>query len=178
MFTTGSRRTAAAYPDRVVTAHDFDSDKELRQVTIPNPRVDYREVTAPAPTVPAWDPAVVYDVGATAEHNGVVYRARWWTRNQKPQDPWVAWERIADCRALSPADSAQMRGCQVPPPERRATPPASERMGCALRHVAADGGPRQRGDPDIHRRGACGAPDGRPAAHRRRHGPGRPSFRC
>ncbi len=47
--------------------------------------------------VDTWTASRVYNVGETAEYDGVVYRARWWTRNQNPQDPWVSWEKVADC---------------------------------------------------------------------------------
>ncbi|WP_194762301.1 carbohydrate-binding protein [Microbacterium sp. UFMG61] len=43
----------------------------------------FGEVTT-APTVPAWDPAAVYDSGDEVSHDGSVYTAQWWTRNERP----------------------------------------------------------------------------------------------
>lgn len=39
---------------------------------------------ATAPAVPAWDPAAVYDTGDEVSHDGSVYTAQWWTRNELP----------------------------------------------------------------------------------------------
>ncbi|MGK3949560.1 carbohydrate-binding protein [Microbacterium sp. K2] len=37
-----------------------------------------------APSVPAWDPATVYDTGDEVSHGGAVFTAQWWTSNVQP----------------------------------------------------------------------------------------------
>lgn len=43
----------------------------------------FGEVTT-APAVPAWDAATVYDTGDEVSHDGSVFIAQWWTRNELP----------------------------------------------------------------------------------------------
>ncbi|WP_425432697.1 ExeM/NucH family extracellular endonuclease [Isoptericola jiangsuensis] len=52
------------------------------------------EVTTPSGTFRAWTPSTVYTGGETVVHDGVTYRARWWTRNQVPGTPWGPWEKL------------------------------------------------------------------------------------
>ncbi|MCH7229440.1 putative Ig domain-containing protein [Glycomyces sp. L485] len=43
-----------------------------------------------------WTPSTVYEEGDEAVHDGVRWRARWWSRNQEPGTAGV-WERLGDC---------------------------------------------------------------------------------
>ena len=47
------------------------------------------------PSTPAWDATKAYRAGDLVSFNGSVWRALWWTQNQKPGDPWGPWEQIA-----------------------------------------------------------------------------------
>lgn len=73
--------TLDAFGDRVVvTAHDFQTDEQLRQVVIPNPLVPFEAVAAePEPQTPAWQPGRAYVAGDTVTHDGAVHVAQWWT---------------------------------------------------------------------------------------------------
>ena len=42
----------------------------------------------------AWTPTTVYEGGDRVTHDGHVYEARWWTRNQVPGDPNGPWKAI------------------------------------------------------------------------------------
>ncbi|WP_050758242.1 endo-1,4-beta-xylanase [Xylanimonas cellulosilytica] len=44
--------------------------------------------------VRAWTNSWVFDNGDVVAHDGDVWRARWWTRNQPPGDVYGPWERI------------------------------------------------------------------------------------
>lgn len=37
-----------------------------------------------APAIAAWDPAAVYGAGDEVSHDGAVFTAQWWTRNEQP----------------------------------------------------------------------------------------------
>jgi chitodextrinase len=41
-------------------------------------------LVSPPPPAPAWDARSVYDSGDRVSHNGAVYVAQWWTRNEEP----------------------------------------------------------------------------------------------
>ncbi|WP_218871147.1 carbohydrate-binding protein [Chitinibacter bivalviorum] len=43
-------------------------------------------------SAPAWDAAKVYNTGDLVSSEGVTYKAKWWTQNEKPGQPWGAWE--------------------------------------------------------------------------------------
>lgn len=43
----------------------------------------------------AWSKSTAYQGGATVTYGGSVWRAQWWTKGQKPGDPWGPWEEIA-----------------------------------------------------------------------------------
>jgi 5'-nucleotidase len=47
------------------------------------------------PSTPAWDAKKAYHIGDLVSFDGQVWRALWWTQNQKPGDPWGPWEQIA-----------------------------------------------------------------------------------
>jgi hypothetical protein len=54
------------------------------------------EETAAAPEHPAWDASTVYDTGDRVSHEGAVFEATWWTRDQEPgSSPWGSWQEIA-----------------------------------------------------------------------------------
>ena len=43
---------------------------------------------------PAWDRTTIYTEGDRVTHDGTVYEAKWWTRNQVPGDPWGPWSKV------------------------------------------------------------------------------------
>lgn len=45
-------------------------------------------------TAPAWDSRTVYTAGDEVSYDGSVWRAQWWTQNERPGSPWGAWEEI------------------------------------------------------------------------------------
>lgn len=45
--------------------------------------------------VAIWTPSRVFSSGDVATHEGKRWRARWYSRNQKPGDPNGPWEEIA-----------------------------------------------------------------------------------
>ncbi|WP_106267073.1 MULTISPECIES: alpha-L-arabinofuranosidase C-terminal domain-containing protein [Isoptericola] len=48
------------------------------------------------PEHPAWDASTVYTAGDRVTHDGAVFEATWWTRNQEPgSSPWGSWQEIA-----------------------------------------------------------------------------------
>ncbi|WP_051191870.1 exo-alpha-sialidase [Microbacterium luticocti] len=46
-------------------------------------------------TAPAWDAVTTYDDGDLVGYAGSLWSAMWWTKNQKPGDPWGPWQEIA-----------------------------------------------------------------------------------
>lgn len=61
----------------------------------------------PAPAVPAWDPTKAYNTGDTVSHNGAVFVAQWWTRNEVPGS--TATGSWMEQGAPVPAAGAQVR---------------------------------------------------------------------
>ncbi|PZR53084.1 hypothetical protein DNL40_08735 [Xylanimonas oleitrophica] len=56
----------------------------------------WQEIALPgAEGVAAWTPSRIYDSGQTVLHEGTVYTAKWWTRNQAPGDRWGPWEPVS-----------------------------------------------------------------------------------
>lgn len=54
-----------------------------------------RLVEPAAPPVPAWDARTVYTAGDQVSHDGAVFTALWWTRNQRPgATPWGPWAEV------------------------------------------------------------------------------------
>lgn len=48
--------------------------------------------------VPRWTPSWIYTGGETVEHDGQLWAAQWWTRNQEPGDsPYGPWRLIGAC---------------------------------------------------------------------------------
>ncbi|MEV4571338.1 DUF2341 domain-containing protein [Nonomuraea sp. NPDC049419] len=47
------------------------------------------------PSQPEWDARTVYTAGHEVTYRGAVWRASWWTQNQKPGDPYGPWQEIA-----------------------------------------------------------------------------------
>lgn len=44
---------------------------------------------------PSWTPSGIYDSGAVVAHDGELWRAKWWTRNQEPSSsPHGPWEHL------------------------------------------------------------------------------------
>ncbi|SNR38610.1 chitin-binding protein [Haloechinothrix alba] len=50
----------------------------------------------PGPGPVEWDESTVYYAGDEVSHQGVVYRAQWWTRGDEPGTggPWGVWQRV------------------------------------------------------------------------------------
>jgi predicted extracellular nuclease len=47
------------------------------------------------PPLPAWSATQVYTAGRMVSFQGSSWRASWWTRNQRPGDPYGPWQEIA-----------------------------------------------------------------------------------
>jgi endo-1,4-beta-xylanase len=48
-----------------------------------------------APAVPAWSAGTVYTAGDQVSHDGAVFTALWWTRDQRPgATPWGPWAEV------------------------------------------------------------------------------------
>lgn len=46
------------------------------------------------PQAPAWDARTIYGAGDEVTYAGSLWRALWWTSNQKPGDPYGPWQEI------------------------------------------------------------------------------------
>ncbi|MFC7615850.1 carbohydrate-binding protein [Actinokineospora soli] len=48
---------------------------------------------------PAWKSDAVYNGGATVSYNGRLYRAKWWTTNERPDlsGQWGVWQDLGPC---------------------------------------------------------------------------------
>lgn len=49
---------------------------------------------------PVWSPSAVYNSGDDVKFNGIHYKARWWTRNQNPENnsgQYAVWNEIGAC---------------------------------------------------------------------------------
>jgi len=46
------------------------------------------------PAAPAWDASKVYNTGDEVTYQGSLWKASWWTQNQKPGDPNGPWQEI------------------------------------------------------------------------------------
>ncbi|TMP42893.1 peptidase M4 [Pseudoalteromonas citrea] len=52
-------------------------------------------------TTKAWQASSVYTGGNKVSHNGFIYEAKWWTRNQNPTSnsaQWDVWKRLVKCK--------------------------------------------------------------------------------
>lgn len=46
-------------------------------------------------STPTWDPEQVYTEGDRVTHDGTVWEAQWWTRNQEPRnEEWYVWQPV------------------------------------------------------------------------------------
>src|SRR5690606_21784939 len=87
--------------------HDFKSPGQLVSLYAPDefrtsdhdPVVVRIGLAAP---LPAWSPTEVYDTGDRVTHDGKVWEALWWTRNQEPGNPYGPWMEIAETEAGIP----------------------------------------------------------------------------
>ena len=52
------------------------------------------QVQTPQGTVPMWTSSWVYTGGETVVHDGHLWQAAWWTRNQEPGDPYGPWQDL------------------------------------------------------------------------------------
>ncbi|MFD7312100.1 S8 family serine peptidase [Promicromonospora sp. NPDC059942] len=48
-------------------------------------------------TYQAWTNSWIYTGGETVEHEGKLWRAKYWTRNQEPGIPWGPWQKVGTC---------------------------------------------------------------------------------
>lgn len=48
-------------------------------------------------TYQAWTDSWIYTGGETVEHEGKLWRAKYWTRNQEPGIPWGPWQNVGTC---------------------------------------------------------------------------------
>ncbi|GAA4717230.1 S8 family serine peptidase [Promicromonospora umidemergens] len=55
------------------------------------------EVVCESDTYQAWTSSWIYTGGETVAHDGRLWEARWWTRNQEPGAPWGPWEDAGAC---------------------------------------------------------------------------------
>ncbi|MEN0069768.1 MAG: alpha-L-rhamnosidase C-terminal domain-containing protein, partial [Propionicimonas sp.] len=46
------------------------------------------------PTAAPWAAKTVYTEGALVSHDGAIWMASWWTKNQRPGDPWGPWQEV------------------------------------------------------------------------------------
>lgn len=81
--TTGTYTNAAEH----VTTDPFD-EPALATADV--------EVTGAAePEAPEWERTATYQQGDEVSHDGAVYQAQWWTRNQEPgASPWGPWAEV------------------------------------------------------------------------------------
>lgn len=66
-----------------------------------SPYSAWSEIGAPTEcesgTYPAWAASTEFRGGETVVHEGTVYTAKWYSRNQEPGDQWGPWEDSGDC---------------------------------------------------------------------------------
>lgn len=55
------------------------------------------ERTCASGTYLAWTASWIYTGGETVVHDGKLFTAKWWTRNQVPGDQWGPWQPIGNC---------------------------------------------------------------------------------
>jgi 5'-nucleotidase len=94
-------RTVYVDGDRVSRdGHEFEAQWWTRgEVPGSTPWGSWMEVGAAVPaadgTVSAWTPSWVYTDGETVAHDGRLWKATWWTRNQEPgASPWAPWQDL------------------------------------------------------------------------------------
>ncbi|WP_259678261.1 chitinase [Arthrobacter oryzae] len=63
------------------------------------------QLTAPAGTAPAWDPATIYRKGDRVLFDGRVFEAKWWTQTDSPEArlqgaPDSPWTKLSDAQLL------------------------------------------------------------------------------
>ncbi|GAB2502694.1 S8 family serine peptidase [Promicromonospora xylanilytica] len=55
------------------------------------------EVVCESDTHLAWTDSWIYTGGETVAHDGRLWEAQWWTRNQEPGAPWGPWQDAGAC---------------------------------------------------------------------------------
>lgn len=55
------------------------------------------DVTCESGTASAWTTSWIYTGGETVAHDGRLWEAKWWTRNQEPGAPWGPWQDAGAC---------------------------------------------------------------------------------
>ena len=55
------------------------------------------EVVCESGTYQAWTSSWIYTGGETVAHDGRLWDAQWWTRNQEPGAPWGPWKDAGAC---------------------------------------------------------------------------------
>ncbi|OOE80743.1 chitinase [Salinivibrio sp. ML198] len=76
--------------DYVVTVEVSDGDNTTQ--------AQFTVTVTPASGLPTWDENTVYVGGDRVLYQGVEYRAKWWTKGQRP-DQGDPWERVGDSQA-------------------------------------------------------------------------------
>ncbi len=82
--------TVTENSEYVVTVEVSDGDK-----TTP---AQFTVTVTPASSLPAWNESTVYVGGDRVMYQGVEYRAKWWTKGQRP-DQGGPWARVGDSQA-------------------------------------------------------------------------------
>lgn len=99
---SGSGSTITIHAPEVIKDTDYQgsvtvSDGQLSTSVPVAVTVTNSEVIPPTPPTPpegdTWREDKVYTAGDTAVYNGKTYRAKWWTKGQRP-DQSQAWERV------------------------------------------------------------------------------------
>ena len=86
------------------------------------------QLTAPAGTAPAWQPATVYRKGDRVLFEGRVFEAKWWTQTDSPEaalqgSPESPWSKLRDEELLKIMGKATATATPVPSAKATATAP-------------------------------------------------------
>lgn len=75
-----------------VTATDNEGNTDTQQISI--------AASSSTCSAPAWESSAVYVKDDEVEHNGTLYRAKWWTQNDDPSThsaQWDVWQNLGTC---------------------------------------------------------------------------------
>ena len=67
--------------------------------------VVYGKTTTPAA---AWSPSPAYNQGDLVSFEGITYKAKWWTQNEKPGQAWGAWEEQSSLSGPQPWSNSKV----------------------------------------------------------------------
>lgn len=124
----GSNMTATIY-NMLVDPH---ADPTPTPSPEPTPTPDPNATPTPSPTstplYPAWDANTIYTGGDIVIHNGIIWRAEWWTQGEEPgtTGEWGVWREIGDVGepdpTPTPGPTATPEPTASPTPGPTATP--------------------------------------------------------